>query len=232
MSQENRLVLSAYRFAHERHRGQTYGDKSYAEGHLLPVAQVLYKLFSGRENIGFDFWLSMNELPERERQVLAAAFLHDVVEDTSTSLSEVKRKFGERVAKIVDLVTVCELSEESGRPVHLERREDGGPFHPKTRKQKLIDWGRKWAKARDTADLELSSVLHDTRLVKLADRLCNVEACWRAADSRLFMYRDEHPAFEQTLLKGAEPTPWLDRLSAQICVLLDVPRFEPSSWKA
>lgn len=222
MSWGNRLVLNAYRFALERHQGQEYGPKSYTEGHLLPVAQILYKLLSGRESIGFDFWLSMDELPERDRQVLAAAFLHDIVEDTNTSLHEVRSRFGGRVAQICDLSTSCTIG------------EDGRPLHPKaSRKKRLFEWNQKWLESRldSREDLERSSTLQDARLVKLADRLCNVEACWEAKDSRLFMYRDEHSAFEQVALKGAEPTPHLEKLSAQICVLLDVPRFEPSSWK-
>lgn len=36
--------------------------------------------------------------------------------------------------------------------------------------------------------------------VKLADRLANVESCWRASDTRLFMYYKEHTEFRQALL--------------------------------
>lgn len=214
---EVRPALSAYRFALERHRGQTYGDKFYVDGHLLPVAQTLYRLFCEKKHISFDFWLNMDELGESS-QVLVCAFLHDIVEDTGTSLLEVKEFFGERVARVVDLVTTSALG------------ADGRPLSPKaSRKKRLFEWNLKWLEAR--SDPSRASVLQDARAVKLADRLCNVEACWAARDSRLFMYRDEHPVFEQVVLKQAEPTPLLEDLSSRLCALLSVPRFEPSSWK-
>jgi (p)ppGpp synthase/HD superfamily hydrolase len=48
-------------------------------------------------------WLYRNG--ERQQEVLASALLHDVVEDTPHTLSEIREKFGDKVASIVAEVT-------------------------------------------------------------------------------------------------------------------------------
>lgn len=72
-------------FAIAAHAGQFYGEKPY-ETHLAAVVQVLC-------DFGYD---------ESYRQ---AGWLHDVVEDTSVPLSEIRDRFGETVAELVDAVT-------------------------------------------------------------------------------------------------------------------------------
>jgi (p)ppGpp synthase/HD superfamily hydrolase len=64
----------------ERHKGQMYGEESYVVGHLAEVAEVL-------ETFGFtdSIWK-------------ARGWLHDVVEDTNTSINEIREKFGDDVA--------------------------------------------------------------------------------------------------------------------------------------
>lgn len=78
--------------------------------------------------------------------VLRAAVLHDVVEDTECSLAEVRERFGDRVAGLVDWVTKPTPSEsqtgEEARAAYLARLR-GAPA--------------------------------DALLVKLADRLSNVQ---------------------------------------------------------
>ena len=51
----------------------------------------------------------------RDEEVLAAAYLHDVVEDTPVSLEDVERAFGERIARLI-----MELTDDKG-----ERKEVG-----------------------------------------------------------------------------------------------------------
>lgn len=46
--------------------------------------------------------LALIEAGETEPELLAAALLHDTVEDTGTTLAELRRRFGERVAAIVE----------------------------------------------------------------------------------------------------------------------------------
>lgn len=78
--------------------------------------------------------------------VLRAAVLHDVVEDTACTLGEVREHFGDRVATLVDWVT---------KPPRPE------------------GWSREEARA---AYLDrLRSAPDDAIMVKLADRLSNVQ---------------------------------------------------------
>jgi (p)ppGpp synthase/HD superfamily hydrolase len=81
-----RLVQRAREFAAFRHHGQFYGPEPYIV-HLEAVERVL-------ADHGFvaPHWR-------------AAAWLHDVVEDTPTSIGEIEREFGELVAAMVWAVT-------------------------------------------------------------------------------------------------------------------------------
>lgn len=157
----------------------------------------------------FKVFMILSDLKlENPENTLAASFLHDTLEDTETTLDELHREFGEEVAQIVDLVTT---STDRWR----------------SRRQKLLSWTMKFSSARS---IRLPGHLQAARFVKLADRLANVKSCWEAKDRRLFMYRDEHATFEQTLLKWANPDPKLESLSLQVCELLDVPPFSMSGW--
>ena len=84
------FFLEARRFAAERHSGQTRKDAlgtPYIE-HPEAVALVL---------------MEIGQVEDVE--VLAAALLHDVLEDTSTRASEMKDRFGKRVTQIVSEVS-------------------------------------------------------------------------------------------------------------------------------
>jgi (p)ppGpp synthase/HD superfamily hydrolase len=79
-------VRRAYAFAEAAHRGQRRKDDRAFIAHPVRVARLL----AAR---GYD------------EEVVAAALLHDVVEDTSVTLSEVRERFGARVAELVAWVT-------------------------------------------------------------------------------------------------------------------------------
>jgi len=79
-------VKEAAKFAIEAHGGQRYGERTPYAYHLALTYQNA-KRFSG----------STNEQ--------MAAWLHDVVEDTSVTLADVQKRFGYSVAHIIDLVT-------------------------------------------------------------------------------------------------------------------------------
>jgi (p)ppGpp synthase/HD superfamily hydrolase len=83
---DDTLVRRAYAFAEAAHRGQRRKDGCAFIAHPVRVARLL----AGR---GYD------------EEVLAAALLHDVVEDTSVSLADVRARFGPRVAELVASVT-------------------------------------------------------------------------------------------------------------------------------
>jgi guanosine-3',5'-bis(diphosphate) 3'-pyrophosphohydrolase len=78
--------MTPKRFAIEAHGDQHYGDAPYV-AHLQAVHDVL---------VEFGY---LNE------DLLAAAWLHDVLEDTTTTFEDLSREFGLRVAQIVKGVT-------------------------------------------------------------------------------------------------------------------------------
>jgi len=84
--EETQQVLKAYQYAKEQHKDQRrYSGEPYIM-HPVAVARILFEL-------GMDY------------QSVIAALLHDTVEDTNTSLDDVKNMFGEDVANLVDGVT-------------------------------------------------------------------------------------------------------------------------------
>jgi (p)ppGpp synthase/HD superfamily hydrolase len=83
---DDTLVRRAYAFAEAAHRGQRRKDGRAFIAHPVRVARLL-------ASRGYD------------EEVLAAALLHDVVEDTSVTLAEVRERFGARVAELVACVT-------------------------------------------------------------------------------------------------------------------------------
>lgn len=73
-------------FIEDKHRGQVYNNLPYTY-HCYQVAMV----------IG---WLFPNDL-----DMYRAALLHDILEETKVTYSQLKKEFGERVADLVREVT-------------------------------------------------------------------------------------------------------------------------------
>ena len=84
------LVLSAAQFAALKHRDQRRKDVESSPYIIHPISVALAIADIG----GID-----------EPEILAAALLHDTLEDTDTSLSELDEIFGETVRKYVEEVT-------------------------------------------------------------------------------------------------------------------------------
>lgn len=84
------IVRKAQDFAKEKHKGQIrkFEQKPYYI-HPKRVAHILYQFKISR---------NINKL-------IAAAYLHDIVEDTDTTLEEIRENFGDLVASIVDEIT-------------------------------------------------------------------------------------------------------------------------------
>ena len=86
-SQEDRQrIRQAYDFIYEKHNGQLRKSGEPYYHHLIEVAYIIASLHAGPNTI-------------------IAAFLHDVVEDTDTSIDDIKKIWGEEVASLVDALT-------------------------------------------------------------------------------------------------------------------------------
>ena len=90
------LTEKAIEFAQKKHKGQLEDSgKSYFEAHLM----VVYDLLKCITN---------------DEEVLCAGLLHDTLEDTETTLEELKRIFGHRIANLVYEVTHEGKADEKG----------------------------------------------------------------------------------------------------------------------
>jgi GTP pyrophosphokinase len=123
------LISRAYRIAEQAHEGQLRKTGEPYITHPVAVATILAK-------IGLD------------ETTLAAALLHDAVEDTDVTLDDIERDFGVQVAQIVDGVT------------KLDR----------------VKFASKEAQQAATVRKMLIAMAKDARvlLIKLADRLHNM----------------------------------------------------------
>lgn len=92
------LVEEALVYATEKHKGQKrkWGGQDYVF-HPIAVADML-----------ISFGIS-------DEKTLAAALLHDVVEDTDTTIQDLREKFGERVAELVWWLTDYKSEKEGNR---------------------------------------------------------------------------------------------------------------------
>jgi|SRR6478672_1704115 len=108
---ESELIRNALELAERAHAGQTRsgsGGMAYIH-HPIAVAELLAEHGCDEETV-------------------AAALLHDVVEDSETSVEEVAARFGPRVARLVEVLTDDESVEpyERRKDEHRRRVEEAG----------------------------------------------------------------------------------------------------------
>ena len=130
---EINLLRKAYALARTAHEGQfRKGGEPYIM-HPVAVATIIAE----------DFMMDANSV--------AAGFLHDVVEDTDTTIDDIRREFGDDVAFLVQVVT----KPKSHAPGQADRAKQENNF------RQLLD-----------------SMRRDIRavLIKLADRLHNMRS--------------------------------------------------------
>lgn len=84
------LVISALNFAAKKHRDQRRKDHAASPyiNHPISLADIL-----------------VNEAGISDESVIAAAILHDTIEDTDTTPDEIERHFGAKIRSIVEEVT-------------------------------------------------------------------------------------------------------------------------------
>lgn len=88
-----------------------------------------------------------------DQELLAAAALHDTIEDTDVTVEQLREAFGDRVAELVHA--------ESDQFTEGVSEEDS--WHD--RKQAAID--------------RLAAASHDAKIVAMGDKLSNMRAIWR-----------------------------------------------------
>ncbi len=141
------LIEKAYKFADRAHKGQTRASGEPFIEHSISVAAILIEL----------------GLPPA---VLAAALLHDVVEDSTVSLKSIEKTFGPEVCLMVDGVTKLTgqvQRQDSGNKLETSESEDRNTSY-------ISDY------QAETIRKTFLAMSDDVRIViiKLADRLHNM----------------------------------------------------------
>lgn len=93
-----------------------------------------------------------------DQELLAAAALHDTVEDTDVTVEQIREAFGERVASLVHAE-----SDQLNGEVFTGGANEEETWH--ARKQAAID--------------RLAAAPHDAKIVAMGDKLSNMRAIWR-----------------------------------------------------
>ena len=159
---DRELIKKAFLFAENSHTGQVRASGEPYISHCVSVAVILSEL----------------KVPPI---VIAAALLHDTVEDTSVTMGELKKEFGEEIASLVDGVTkLTNLPRVSkyGKLIQEEFAENdlqAGNKEDVWLKEDL-QRSRKKDLATETLRKTLMAMGDDVRvvLIKLADRLHNM----------------------------------------------------------
>lgn len=129
------LVDKAIRFAVEAHAGTERRGKGFPYViHVLEAMAIV---------------ATMTNDPE----LLAAAALHDTIEDTDVTVEELKKQFGPRVAALVEKETDIQLAEDGHRKTW------------RVRKQEAID--------------RIAASSREAKMVALGDKLSNMRAIAR-----------------------------------------------------
>jgi (p)ppGpp synthase/HD superfamily hydrolase len=110
------MIQKARAFAIDAHKDTRYGDLPY-EYHLKQVADLCS--------------------PTDSMELMSAAWLHDVVEDTKVTLHDIREIFGGKVAQLVDCVTDGDGDNRKERKALMYLKLSTGPVA--ARKLKLAD---------------------------------------------------------------------------------------------
>ncbi len=93
-----------------------------------------------------------------DQELLAAAALHDTIEDTDVTIEQLRAEFGERVADLVH-----SESDQLNGELFTGGANEEESWHD--RKQAAID--------------RLAAASHDAKIVAMGDKLSNMRAIWR-----------------------------------------------------
>ena len=94
-----------------------------------------------------------------DQELLAAAALHDTVEDTDVTVEDIRRAFGDRIAALVQ----AESDQINGEVFTGANGDEAATWH--ARKQAAID--------------RLAAASHEAKIVAMGDKLSNMRAIYR-----------------------------------------------------
>jgi GTP pyrophosphokinase len=154
---DREVIRRAYLVAEEAHRGQKRQSGEPYVNHCIAVASILADL----------------RVPP---EVVTAGLLHDTVEDTTITLNDLRRDFGDDVATLVDSVTkLSNLPHVTRDDQHAENSVDNGKAD-KAESSLPALLGRKQDMVSETLRKTFLAMNDDVRvvLIKLADRLHNM----------------------------------------------------------
>jgi guanosine-3',5'-bis(diphosphate) 3'-pyrophosphohydrolase len=178
------LILRALKFSAEKHSNQRRKDKAASPyiNHPINVLETLWRV----GNV-------------RDAAVLAAAVLHDTIEDTETTATELEAAFGEEVAGLVMEVTDNKsLPKEVRKQLQIDHAPDKSPgakqikladklcnvhdisssppaHWPLQRREEYLDWTEKVVSGLRGANKELED-LYDDLLKNARARLAEEKA--------------------------------------------------------
>ena len=126
------LVLEALAFAADKHRDQRRKDAAASPyiNHPIALANVL-----------------VQEGDVADPAVIAAALLHDTLEDTQTTAAELRTAFGEAIARVV-----AEVTDDKDLPKAERKRLQVEHAATLSREAKLVKLADKICNLRDMAD--------------------------------------------------------------------------------
>lgn len=168
------LIRNAARLANKLHKGQIRAGGEAYINHPARVANMLMMLED------FDITEDM----------IAAAWLHDVFEDTNWTSSLMTRDFG--------ILVACYVTELTN--VHTPKD------HP--------DVKRKKRKSRETK--RLAGVSHESQLIKLCDRIDNLRTISAKGRKFSLVYCDESETLAEAL--GVSPKLQLEIFKLTRCI--------------
>lgn len=154
----------ALEFAREAHAEQLrkYGKEAYIE-HPIRVADLVKTV-------------------PHTTEMICAAYLHDVVEDTPVSITDIKKNFGEKVALLVDELTDEFIKEKYP---HLNRRKRK---EKEVARQAGISSASKTIKLADVIDNTRDIITHDPGFARrYIPEMAALTEALQGGNFRLFM---------------------------------------------
>jgi len=132
------LIDNVLALAESSHTGQVRDDGQVYVIHPIRVTRTL-----------------LEEMGVRDPQMIAAALLHDVVEDTPTTLEEIHELFGREIAQLVDSVTrprantESEIDKLTTKPKNYQKILNAPLETVRIKAADILDNMRNWVVAED-----------------------------------------------------------------------------------